>query len=185
MEITREWILQRAAEYDEAHPEEKEKEQELLGSIKKLGSPLQYIGKDILLKIADWKAPRIKGYIEKNNPKTNPSYVEEVTRVSFSASNEKLKLEILTLLEGVNIRMATAILQFCFPEEYVVMDWHAWNSLKAAGKIKGEIEDTYECYKQYNDLCHEISKQFGVPSRVLDKALWQWKGGVSTSCYII
>jgi hypothetical protein len=173
MKITRAWILKKAAEYDKANPDEKTKEQNILNSIKKLGLSLQYIGKDILLGIADWKAPRVKGYIVRNDP----AFVEEVTRASFSASNEKLKLEVLTLLEGVNIRMASAILQFCFPQRYVVMDWRAWESLRAAGKIKGEIEDAFECYKQYNDMCQRISKQFGVSLRELDKALWQWKGG--------
>jgi hypothetical protein len=174
MEITRNWILEWAANYDKENPKEREKEETLLNAIKKMGSPLLYITKDILMDIADWKAPRIKGYVKNNDPK----YVEEVTRASFSSACEKLKLEVLTLLNGVDVRMASATLQFCFPEQYVVMDWRAWESLKNFGRINGEIEDTYESYKQYNDLCHEISNQFKVPLRVLDKALWQWKGGI-------
>jgi thermostable 8-oxoguanine DNA glycosylase len=174
MEITRDWIVEWAEKYDKDNQEEKMKEERVLKSIKAIGSPPAYLTKDVLKKIADWKASRTKGYIRKNNPK----YVKEVTQVSLTAQNEKLMLEVLTLLNGVSIRMASAILQFCFPNQYTVMDWRAWQSLRNLGKISGEIEDTYECYKKYNDICQKIAKQFHVSLRTLDKALWQWKGGV-------
>lgn len=174
MEITEKWVDNWAKKYDQNNQDEKKKENDVFESIKAIGSPPQCLTKDILIKIADWKAPRTKGYIDKNDP----NYVEEVTRVSFTTENEKLKLEALTLLDGVDVRMASAILQFCFPDLYSVMDWRAWESLKNLGKIGRKIENTYGCYKKYNDVCREIAKQFHVSLRTLDKALWQWKGGV-------
>lgn len=58
------------------------------------------------------------------------------------------------------------------------MDWRAWNSLKKLGLLEGELEETYESYKIYNEICARISKENKVTLRELDKALWQWKGGI-------
>jgi len=77
--------------------------------------------------------------------------------------------------------MASTILFFCYPDQYTVMDWRAWESLKALGKVKGGLEDTYECWQKYNQVCNELSVQHGVTLRELDKALWMYKGGVTGS----
>lgn len=174
MRLTKEWILELARKYDEENDEEKVKEDAILRRIGASGSPPTSLTKPVLIRIAEWKAARTKGWIRANDPE----YVEEVTRVSLTTDNERLRLEILTLLEGVSTRMASAVLYFCFPERYAVMDWRAWKSLAELGKITGEIEDTYESYKKYNDVCRGIARQLHVSLRTLDKALWQWKGGV-------
>lgn len=174
MKLTKEWIRELASKYDKENHEEKVKEDAILKCIKASGSPPTNLTKPVLIKIAEWKAARTKGYICTNDPK----YVEEVIRESLKTDNERLRLEILTLLNGVGTRMASAILHFCFPERYAVMDWRAWESLTKLGKITGKIEDTYESYNKYNDVCQGIAKQFHVSLRTLDKALWQWKGGV-------
>jgi hypothetical protein len=173
MVITRKWIDGWAKKYDQNNQDEKKKEDNIFKSIKAIGSPPHCLTKEVLIKVADWKAPRAKGYVDKNDP----YYVEEVTRVSFTTKNEKLKLEVLTLLDGVYIRMASTVLHYCFPDLYSVMDWRAWESLRKLHKISGRIENAYGCYKRYNDVCQEIAKQFHVSLRILDKALWQWKGG--------
>jgi len=174
MVITGKWIDDWAKKYDQNNQDEKKKEDDIFTSIKTIGSPPHCLTKEVLIKVADWKAPRAKGYVDKNDP----YYVEEVTRVSFTTKNEKLKLEVLTLLDGVDIRMASTILHFCFPDLYSVMDWRAWESLRKLHKISGRIENAYGCYKRYNDVCQEIAEQFHVSLKILDKALWQWKGGV-------
>jgi len=167
------WIEDLARKYDEDNQKEKELEYEIIKSIDIKGLTPSYLTKDTLKKIAKWKSPRVMGHIEKNDEQ----YVKEVTQVSLSTKNEKLKIEILTLLNGVQIRMASAILLFCFPEQYTVMDYRAWDSLKALNKINGEIGDTFECWQKYNEICREIAKQNGVSLRKLDKALWQFQGG--------
>lgn len=171
MILNQEWIEDFAKQYDDK--EESCLERKIFESIKKMGSPPLSLTKDILVDIAEWKAARVKGHVMKNDGE----YVKEVTQVSLSTKNEKLKIEILTLLNGVQIRMASAILFFCLPEQYTVMDYRAWDSLKALDKINGEISDTFECWQKYNEICQEIAKQNGVSLRELDKALWQYQGG--------
>jgi len=172
MILNKDWIEDFAKKYDEDNQEENKLECEIINEIKGLTS--SYITEDILKKIAKWKSPRVMPHIIKNDEQ----YVKEVTQVSLSTNNEKLKIEILTLLNGVQIRMASAILFFCSPEQYTVMDYRAWDSLKALDKINGEISDTFECWQKYNEICREIAKQNGVSLRRLDKALWQFQGGV-------
>lgn len=169
------WIEDLAKHYDDGEVDGKEYrlERQIFESIKEMGSPPLSLTRDILVDIAKWKAIRVMGYVMKNDEQ----YVKEVTQVSLSTKNEKLKIEILTLLNGVQIRMASAILFFCFPEQYTVMDYRAWDSLKALDKINGEIGDTFECWQKYNEICREIAKQNGVSLRELDKALWQFQGG--------
>ncbi len=174
MIIDKAWIEDLAKQYDDKVDEKEYRlEIKIFKSIEGMGSPPLSLTKGILLYIAEWKAARVKGHVNKNDEQ----YVKEVTQVSLSTKNEKLKIEILTLLNGVQIRMASAILFFCFPEQYTVMDYRAWDSLKALDKINGEIDDTFECWQKYNEICREIAKQNGVSLRKLDKALWQYQGG--------
>lgn len=174
MILNKTWIEYLAKQYDEAEENESILENKIFESIKEIGSPPSYLTKDILMNIAKWKARRVKGYVEKNEDQ----YVRDTTQVSLATKNEKLKIEVLTLLNGVKIRMASAILFFCYPEQYTVMDYRAWDSLKALNKIDGEIDDTFGGWQMYNETCRKIAKQTGVSLRKLDKALWQYKGGV-------
>ena len=174
MILNKAWIENLAKQYDnKADEKEYRLEIKIFEYIKGMESPPLSLTKEILLYIAEWKAARVKGYVNKNDEQ----YVKEVTQVSLSTKNEKLKIEILTLLKGVQIRMASTILFFCFPEQYTVMDYRAWDSLKALDKINGDIGDTFECWQKYNEICREIAKQNGVSLRKLDKALWQYQGG--------
>lgn len=173
MEITKRRIQKLSEQYDTENSGENKKEEKILNSIRGFNLPKEGIPIEILTEIADWKAARVKGYIKNNDP----DYVKEVTKVSFATNNEKLKLEVLTLLDGVSIGMSSAILMFCYPDKYTVMDWRAWKSLENLGILKSTIEDTYERYLEYNEACKKIAEENGVYLRVLDKALWQWKGG--------
>ena len=175
MILNQDWIEDLAKQYDDkADKEESRLEEKIFKSIKEIGSPPLSLTTEILVYIAEWKAARVKGHVMKNDDQ----FVREVTQVSLSTKNEKLKIKVLTLLNGVQIRMASAILMFCFPDQYTVMDYRAWGSLKAFDKIDGEIDDTFECWQKYNEICREIAKQNGVSLRKLDKALWQFQGGI-------
>ena len=176
VKLDKTWIEKSAKKYDDrAKANEKEcpLENKIFKSIKGMGSTPLFLTKDILLCIAEWKAARVKGHVNKNDEQ----YIKDITQVSLSTKNERLKIEILTLLNGVQIRMASAILMFCFPEQYTVMDYRAWDSLKAFDKIDEEITDTFECWQKYTVICREIATQNGVSLRKLDKALWQYQGG--------
>jgi hypothetical protein len=174
MILNKTWIEDWAKKYDDEY-NKKERLQEItiFESIKKIESPPSYLTKEIVWKIAEWKAARVKGHVNKNDDQ----FIKDVTQVSLTTKNERLRLEVLTLLNGVKIRMASAILFFCYPKRYTVMDYRAWNSLKELGKIDGQIDDTFEGWQKYNEVCKEIAQQNSVSLRTLDKALWKYNGG--------
>lgn len=177
MILNKAWIEDWTGRYDESNKKENFLEKEIFESISKIGSPPTYITKDILMKIAEWKAARVKGHLNKNSEQ----FIRDITQVSLTTHNEKLKLEVLTLLSGVSTRMASTILFFCFPERYTVMDYRAWNTLKAFGQIEGKIDnnDTFAGWQKYNEKCRQIAEQFDVSLRTLDKALWMFNGGTT------
>ena len=170
--VNKVWIEEMGEKYD-YKKREIDLENRIFAAIKKLGPSPSFLTKDILMMIVDWKASRASGHANKNEEQ----FIMDVTRASFSATNEELRIGVLTLMKGVGFRMASTILHFRFPDSYTIMDWRAWNSLKALDRIQGEIEDTFECWKKYNEVCREIAKQNNVTLRELDKALWTYKGG--------
>lgn len=135
-------------------------------------SEIRYITEDILYDIVDWKAPRVKKKIKDNNNE----FAMEVTKYCFSSCNEQFKIEVLRILKGVSYRVASSILYFCFPKEYIVMDYRAWWTLQQKNELprKYIIKDDFEHWKKYLLVCKQISLKCGCSLRKLDKALWQY-----------
>ena len=125
MILNQDWIENFAKQHDDkADNKESLLEERIFKSIEVRGTPPLSLTTEILVDITEWKAARVKGYVMKNDEQ----YVKEVTQVSLSTNNEKLKIEVLTLLNlnGVQIRMASAILMFCFPDQYTLPDGKCW-----------------------------------------------------------
>ena len=76
--------------------------------LKKMIQRNSYIFKEQLLIIAKWKSPRNTSYVNKNDN----DFVKEVTRIALSTINERIKISILTLLDGINWPTASVILHF-------------------------------------------------------------------------
>ena len=101
------------------------------------------------------------------------------------SKNERFKIEVLTMLDGVGYRVASTILHFRFPDDYTIMDWRAWESLQdkkitrdeSAGyklEPKYNIKDDFEHWMTYLAVCRNICKREKCSLRELDKALWQY-----------
>ncbi len=170
MVLSKEWIEKWANEYNKVHEENNKLEDKIIKQLESNSSPPDYLTTADLIDITEWKSPRTVGHVKKNDDK----YVKAVTKVSLEAhsSNERLMLDVLTLLHGVQIRVASAILYFCFPEEYTTMDRRAWKALKDLRILKVDIKDDFEHWKMYNKACLKTAKDNIVPLRELDKALW-------------
>lgn len=144
------------------------------GKIKNMfsGYTTKYVTRDILYDIMDWKAPRVRRRIKSNRLE----FVQEATKHCFASSDEQFKIEGLTVIGGIKYRAATAILHFCFPSKYIVMDFRAWWTLQDQKEMPGDykIEDDFEHWQKYLSVCREISKRCGCSLRKLDKALWQY-----------
>ena len=125
-----------------------------------------YLTKRQLQTVARWKSPRSKHHIEKNSGE----YVEEITAYALTSSVERVKIEVLTLLDGVSWPTASVILHWYDKAFYPILDFRALWSCST------EVPKRYEFdfWWQYVEFCREIASRTGVDKRSLDRALWQY-----------
>lgn len=135
---------------------------ELAADAKKYG----HLTKQSFVQIGHWKSPRIVPRCNRNDD----DFVRAVTTTSLSTPNERLKIEILTLLCGVEWPTASVILHFCASDRYPILDFRALWSLCV------DVPKAYdfEFWWQYVQACRLLADQTGVTMRTLDRALWQF-----------
>lgn len=81
----------------------------------------------------------------------------------------------LTVLEGVDVPVASAFLQFVDPERYVVVGRPEWDVLHEAG----ELDDAYpdppspEAYGTYLAACRSLADRFDCTLLAIHRALWR------------
>ena len=121
------------------------------------------------LAIGMWKSQRAKNHYLKNDA----AFVEEVTKIAFSSgTSERLRIEILQLLQGVSYPVASALLHFGLnSEKYPIIDFRALWSLY--GK-KDKITYNFNLWDKYCTSCLDLARQHNLSLRDLDKALWQF-----------
>jgi hypothetical protein len=111
-----------------------------------------------------WKWPPSVG-----RPSTDTDdFVEAVTALALSTPNERLRIEALTLLNGVGWPVASVILHFVHPDRYPILDRRALWSL-------GNDEPSLYHFAYWNDYtqcCRRLADEHGLTMRQLDRALW-------------
>jgi hypothetical protein len=125
-----------------------------------------YLSLGDLQALGRWKTPRTAPLIARNDPK----FVREVTGVALSTSSERLRIEALTLLEGVNWPTASVILHFAHKDRYPIIDFRALWSLG----VKPPARYEFEAWESYVAFTRGVAGRLGVGMRVLDRALWQY-----------
>ncbi len=126
-----------------------------------------YFTKSDLETYCRWKSPRTQSRV-KQNP---ADYIEALTRVALSTPNEQLRIEILTLLHGVNWPSASVLLHFAHQEQYPILDYRALWSL---GIERGKYTYNFDLWWKYTLFCRQTADETGVSMRTLDQALWQF-----------
>jgi hypothetical protein len=126
-----------------------------------------HITRDQFLQVCRWKSPRSAPKAEINDDQ----YVREITTVCFSTKSERLRIEVLTLLEGVSWPTASTVLHFCVSEDYPLLDVRALWSL---GIEEKRAQYRFQLWDEYVQQCRRIATGAGVSVRTLDKALWQY-----------
>lgn len=124
--------------------------------------------------IVRWKSSRSIGYFERNDPVE----VQEQVSKAIKVNSVTEKVAVLTELDGVQVRMASAILLFVNPDRFTVLDWRAWDVLHENGYLPDEMPDdpTVEDYLLYLGACWAIANEYDVSLRTLDMALWALGG---------
>ena len=152
----REW----AGRYD--YPRE---ETELLSereSIQRAGR----IEKTQLELVARWKAPRSAGHVKKNRD----SFIREVSAAAFATYDERARIEIFTILDGVSWPTASVILHLFHPDCYPILDFRAlWSA-----NLKVPSHYSFSFWWPYVGFCRAVASRNRVSMRTLDRAMWQY-----------
>jgi hypothetical protein len=124
-----------------------------------------------LTEVARWKTQRSKSRIASNPPED----VRDITRLALSAP-DRVQHRVLTLLDGIRVPTATALLTVVFPERHTILDVRSTEALGRLGAWDGTGG-----YRTYLDICRRLADGAGVDLRTLDRALWRWsKDGYPT-----
>lgn len=134
----------------------------LVSSVKAAG----YLTRAQLLKVGDWKAPRITEHLKKNSEEL----VRETTRIALTTPVEALRICVPQILAGVGFPMASVILHFFHKDEYPVLDFRALWSLS----MPVPNDYSIQFWMQYVETCRAIAAKANVDMRTLDRALWQY-----------
>lgn len=124
-----------------------------------------YLGRNELVTLAGWKSTRIKHHAAANDE----AFVRDVTGLALSTSNERLRIESLTLLRGVGWPMGSVILHFCHSDRYPILDFRALWSLGEGVPHRGY---DFSFWHRYVETCRKLAGRGGVDMRTLDRALW-------------
>jgi thermostable 8-oxoguanine DNA glycosylase len=135
--------------------------------------------------IVTWKANRAKTRVKKGLLDAGTSVRQLMKEVS-QADSPVDKVEILCNVKWIGIPIASAILSVCYPTEFTVLDYRAWEALKQAS-VEGlpERPPRYaQSYLQYCEACRRFADRMGLSLRDLDRALWakNWEDDLLELC---
>ncbi|MBK8046502.1 MAG: hypothetical protein IPK16_04825 [Anaerolineales bacterium] len=128
----------------------------------------RYLTKEDFAKIVRWKSPRSITYAARNDE----AFVEAVTHTALTTKHERLRIEVLTLLSGVQWPVASAILHFGYDNLYPILDVRA---LGAAGMDPQAVTYDFNLWWEYTIFCRRTAQEAGVTMRELDQALWGYR----------
>lgn len=128
----------------------------------------KYLDRDHLIKIGKWKSPRALNQYK--NALNSDERVKEITSFALSSKDEYIKIMCPQLLKGISWGVASVILSFAFPDDYMIIDFRAVWSLG----LEEPKQYTFEYWMDYTNQVRKIAKDCNVSLRQLDKALWQY-----------
>lgn len=171
LQLSRRWLLEWASEYD-ARYRRRDRDVERKVKAWLRGQPgVKHLDKGHFRSLANWKTPRGRQAYERNDA----TLIRDATSLASRASNERLKVHVLTVLEGVNVTVAAAILHFMHPRSFPIFDFHARTTLKKAGFWRRRTTDaSLEAWEEYVSVMRSLSRRYRVSLRDLDKALYAY-----------
>jgi len=141
-------------------------EEELLAAVPLRVRQAGYLTRQDLLEIGVWKSPRIRSRVLSNDD----SLVREVTRISLSTPEERLRLHVLLALRGVGWPVGSVILHLCHDDPYPILDFRAlWSA-----SVDVPSFFSFDFWEAYTAFCRDIAESAGVSMRQLDRAMWQY-----------
>lgn len=126
-----------------------------------------YLTRDEFLAMARWKSPRTQPQCARNPE----NFIKSVSSVALTTTDERLAIEVLTLLDGVSWPTASVVLHFCSPRQYPILDFRALWSLSCDA---APADYDFELWWKYVNTTRELAAAHRVTMRTLDRALWAY-----------
>lgn len=127
--------------------------------------------KEQLLKILIWKSPRPSKHYKSNLEKD----IKEITSLAFTAPNDKLKIHLLTALNGVSYPAASAILMFFDRTKFPVLDIRVWRQLYKLKLVRlnsrGQNFTLSQC-EIYFQIIRQLADELDLTARQVEKRLF-------------
>ena len=107
--------------------------------------------------------------------RNDPEAVRDAIGGAASADDIVDRLRRLTALQGVDVPVASAFLQFLDPERFVVVGRPEWGVLREAGELDVGYPDppSPEEYGTYLEACRSLADRFGCDLLTVHRALWR------------
>ncbi len=83
---------------------------------------------------------------------------------------ERAKIEVLTLLDGVLWPSASVILHLFYEKLYPILDFRALYSVG----LEVPKQYSFSFWWPYVQFCREVAQRNSVNMRILDRALWKY-----------
>ena len=134
-----------------------------------------FITKQDLTKIIKWKFQgRLMGRQKRILNLLNDaeeSFIEEISKSALKSKDDEIRLKLFSSIKGVGNALSSVILTFYDPQNYGVLDIHAWRGL--FGKEPKDIfSNPRQAIKFFKKL-KEISSETGLSCRDIEKAIFK------------
>jgi hypothetical protein len=133
-----------------------------------------FVLSDELYRIARWKSRRRADLV-----KANPDHViEKVTKLALALKDTDpgYAVDLLTVLKGVGVPMASVVLTVADPQEFGIIDIWTWQTLNRWQPDRFPWKDTSGFsvteFLRYLETMRELARHGGLLCREVDMALW-------------
>ena len=123
--------------------------------------------------IVIWKSNRAKTKVKRGLSEAGTT-VSSLMREVYEAKRQEDKVDVLLIIWGIGLAMASAILTVCYPEKFTVLDYRAWQTLRhnSVADLPERYPQSSADYLEYCSACRQFAERMGLSLRNLDRALW-------------
>lgn len=125
--------------------------------------------KDEFMMICLWKSRRPKRLYLQNSE----DQIRDNSKACFQESDEKIKIEHLIQLKGVEVPTASALLSVVDPDNYPIIDIRCVSALKQLRYITWEII-TPNSWVKYLEIIRAIANDFSKTPREVEMGLFAY-----------
>lgn len=118
---------------------------------------------------------KVRASVEDRFRENDWGAVQEALRSAVEATEAEPAVGRLQELTGVTVPVASAILQYVDPSEYLVVDERLWATLYDADELSEPYPDPPSVteYLTYLDQCRTLADHLTVDLQTLYRALWR------------